>query len=715
MFNIDLPDIEKTLVDLALGLLRAPNQYAELVRSESTDNRGEIAANSVRVTQHYVAGLLAYGFDVDSTELQHTKQWFTCEFPNELRYRIDSVEMTRLEALLLLDASVEDIAPRLEQLTQQRLVGATDHFLIDPTRHGGEFDTLWTLKVMLLAEQRGLLNGLMTFDEMKILAGRPVSDAIRSKDMALALRLRYELNGQLDEDGWQSLERLIYIAEQTGGVWGVLAQDFLWIVEAMRNKNLTASDDIVYRQVLREMVLSTCYVIENLAPLVTLSSDLAGPLQRAMELWWGVFHGEDAAEKLQALFSTPYDYLTVLARTLVAVRACLKEPLIQWDANRTYNLLAKHNVEQTIPPQQNIKQALRKWFGVALVGEPERLRLGMSGTDIVRVKPRLYNPMLEDEGVEIMGARTLVIKSGPLDEINQERANYGKLSENVRDCFALVPEPIHIDDQGQAILILQDLHSYQSLEESLPGVQANRDDINRELGPFLLKMHTSQKHPSPLTPEGLLWELYLLPIQTHIQQIFAYIMDAALLGQRKLDESQTSKHKLLDLIGELILYQFLLEDFPIALMHGDLHSRNIMLYKFKDQRSSVQKLDFKLIDLEKLRVDGDVAFDAGELLADLNLLARRKKHPSIMELSAIIYDTYMTFAREKNDTTFSIRLELAQARALLRVAKGRTKAGRLALEENRRSHARKIIDEILEYVGMAILHLQHVLSALQKL
>ncbi|MBN2470088.1 MAG: hypothetical protein JXN59_05115, partial [Anaerolineae bacterium] len=117
-----LPDLEQTVGDLVLDLLRAPRRYPEMVRSASVNPQGDIAPDAVRMTQHYVAGLLAYGFDVSNEELQDTTLWFATDFPREHRQRVDSVEMTRLEALLLLDAPEDYILPRLEQLVRQRTV-----------------------------------------------------------------------------------------------------------------------------------------------------------------------------------------------------------------------------------------------------------------------------------------------------------------------------------------------------------------------------------------------------------------------------------------------------------------------------------------------------------------------------------------------------------------------------------------------------------------
>src|SRR5215813_12929290 len=100
MTRYELPDLEQTLGDLVLDLLRARAEFPELILSDPQDARGEISANAVRVTQHYTVALLAYGFTPNQQELIEAGEWFATPFPSDNHRRIDPVEMNRLEALL---------------------------------------------------------------------------------------------------------------------------------------------------------------------------------------------------------------------------------------------------------------------------------------------------------------------------------------------------------------------------------------------------------------------------------------------------------------------------------------------------------------------------------------------------------------------------------------------------------------------------------------
>jgi hypothetical protein len=234
-------------------------------------------------------------------------------------------------------------------------------------------------------------------------------------------------------------------------------------------------------------------------------------------------------------------------------------------------------------------------------------------------------------------------------------------------------------------------------------------------------MHRGDARPPRSATWGLLWQLYLLPMQEHVERIFNYIRDNSLLDKKnKQPQANAIQRSLLDLIGNLVRYQQKLEEFPIAYAHGDLHTRNIMVRQLKRRRDDEfreqdHELDFKLIDLEKVRRDGDAALDAGELLVDLEIMLNSLRGSSdkrpIQALIDSLNANYNEFAQERRDPNFNTRVQLARARAIIRVAKGRTKAGENALRESRRGQAISIAHEILRYAEQAVIYLESVLEA----
>ncbi len=721
MTHYQLPDLEQTLGDLVLDLLRARSEFPELILSDPQDARGEISANAVRVTQHYTVALLAYGFTPDQQELREAATWFATPFPSENHRRIDPVEMNRLEALLSLQPENEYVLPRLEQLALQRT--ADEYF--DIQAGGPAFDTLWAVKVMAQAFDVGVLNGIMTEAELRNWAGRMVQVNQRDKDLALALRLRYELKGKLTQSQQKKhLEKLISIADQSGGVWG-LSQDMKAIGEAMRRQQLMPEQIADHREIFREMILSTCYVIENLLPLSDVYPELEPVARHAMELWWGVFCGENAVGTLRALFPNGYDYLLIVCRTLVSVRAYMGTPLIQWVAVHLHRRLASQQPRRVEPPDnESIRQALKNWIHVDLDKAPEALRLGMSDSNVVRIRPYITNPMQpEDDSfrLNIPNADSLVVKYGPADEINLERDNYSRLPIGIRDCFVNIPQPSYIDEnRRRAFVIMADLHRYRTLSEALQKVPQIHEAIVNELGPFLLRMHQGEGKQRRYVQEGLLLQLYLLPMQQHVRRIFSYMLENKLLeSEGKPKFANELQHSLLDKIATLVRRQLELEEFPIACMHGDLHSRNIMIRRLKQREHPDRdtEIDFKLIDLEKFRRNGDAALDAGELLVDLELLraarnAMTERDP-VVALMKSLETIYTRFAEEREDKTFPVRMELGQARALIRIAKGRTKQGEVALKESRRGPAIRVAFDVLDDAEQAFHHLEKVAVALK--
>ncbi len=723
MTPFELPDLEQTVGDLVLDLLRARAEYPELVLSPPQDARGEVSANAVRVTQHYTSALTAYGFSLEQQELREAADWFASPFPSDLHKRIDPVEMNRLEALLSLRPASPFVLPRLEQLIRQRT--ADNYF--DLQAGGPAFDTLWTIKVLAQAKAAGVLNGLMEEDNLRDWATHMVEVNQRDKDLALALRLRYELKSKLlPSQQKKYVEKLVTIAEQSGGFWG-LPQDMRSMGENMRRGQLTPEQIGDHREIFREMIISTCYVIENMMLLAQSYPTLETVLRRAIELWWGIFCGPNAVAILRGLFPNPYDYLLIVCRTLVSVRAYVDQPLIHWGAGYIHRKLAWQQTRPVEPPDtESIRQALKNWIRIDLDKAPEPLRLGMSESNVVRIYPYITNPMQpEDDSfrLNIPNADSLIVKYGPVEEIDLERENYAVLPTSIRDCFVNIPQPSYVDDQRRrAFVIMADLHRYRTLSDALAKVPQIHDAIAQELGGFLLRMHQGEGRGRRSASEGLLWQLYLMPMQQHIRRIFQYALDNRLLdNDANQKQAQTLQRELLDRIGSLVRFQLELENFPIACMHGDLHSRNIMVRRLKARRDTAAaaegEIDFKLIDLEKFRRSGDAALDAGELLVDLEIIrASRNADPArdpVLNLMRAVEVAYGEFAHDREDSTFHLRLWLGQARSLIRIGKGRTKQGELSLKESRKGPAIRTAFDALDDAERALHYLDQVVHALK--
>ncbi|MBZ0289993.1 MAG: aminoglycoside phosphotransferase family protein, partial [Anaerolineae bacterium] len=335
----------------------------------------------------------------------------------------------------------------------------------------------------------------------------------------------------------------------------------------------------------------------------------------------------------------------------------------------------------------------------------------------VRVQPRIWNPLYDGEAdPENLMRHTLVIKYGPTEDIHLERQNYENLPSATRDFFVRIPEASYTDpDSGLAFVIMQDLRDYKTLYEMHESVSQQVSQVADQLGNFLERMHeggSSQVRPAP---RSLIRDIYLSRMLDHIDRIFDFLWEYHFYELHTA--AKDIQYELFSRLGQLITYQRELESFPAAYMHGDLHMRNIMITGL--ERSNTHRhtgLVFKLIDLEYLRRDGDAAFDAGELLIDIELNLREEfKHQQSQELLRLrdtLDHTYREFARRRGDDLFGVRTELAKARALLRIAKGKTKRGGKYADNGQHSQAERIASEIINHAKDALQYLQAVNSAI---
>jgi hypothetical protein len=217
-------------------------------------------------------------------------------------------------------------------------------------------------------------------------------------------------------------------------------------------------------------------------------------------------------------------------------------------------------------------------------------------------------------------------------------------------------------------------------------------------------------------------ELYIVPMLRHVEVITATLLRARGILDGRLERYVELEAMIDDALGTVIRFQRKFDRFPLALMHGDLHSRNIMIRVAKQEGVARRDADltFKLIDFESVSQSGDAAHDAGQLLVDLNLLqisTRRSLNRQVVQKLEImqhqIEDAYLDFATTRGDTTFPLRLELARARALIRIAKGQTKRSE-AFQKDR--EFQRVLDELVEVIHLveaATVHLKRVAAALE--
>ena len=715
--QMELPELEKTLVALAVELLRTPQEFSDYVLAPPEGQSDASRKASMRMTLHYLTSLLSYGFPVGYQAVRQVVEWFVAPFPTEQSERMEMMEMSRLEALLSLRPVHESVTPRLQQLMRQ----CNDDGLFDlGSEETISFDTLWSLKVLNMARRANLLETIIPVERLREMVDDNLQTKLSDKDLALALNLRYDLHGSLTTQQQEVyLQKLIDNWHRNNGLWGV-PSDMGWIPDNLRKQQLSIGELRTHRDPFRKMILNTCYVVENLAPLIDLYPQIAPMLRSSVELWWGVFY-QNPTYIMRELFlipKKPYDYVIVLARTLIMLRSLFNEPLIEWGATQTYDdLINKYDKAAQSDMRDDLSHVLKQLIDIDFDHEPEELRHGLSGANVVRVQPYIKN---WDDESKLKLADSLIIKYGAKDDIDAERANYKELPDSIQSSYVRIPRDTYADaETGISYVVMRDLHDYKTLFEtvrtSTPG--QIQKSLMRELPRFLLFTHHGGEREAVLAPPGIIQDLYLLPMQVGISTIFKCLRDPTVV----IDDSDRAAAndlylRLNDLCAGLLRYQAQLEKFPKAYMHGDLHSRNIMMRQNTRRNNANQELDFKLIDLEKFSANGDAAMDLGELLVDLDLLlidirnrSDRQQHPLAI-LARTLREDYLAFAQQRQDDLFEVRIPLAQARFSIRIAKGKTRLIDPTETKNKSSTTQETVREILHHCKVAADYLDEVLT-----
>lgn len=704
-----LDNLYPTMTDLAAYLMLAHERHARYILSPP-DNSHQPATieDRVRLTYEYVQALLACGIPPESERMQAAAAWFNTRFGGAL----DRAELLRLEALLHVAPGSAGVRPRLERLLEYRL---PLNGLFEIERNSMLSDTLAALRVLLLARDHRLLDGRISDAEIEQMIDKIRDMLSDDSDLALLLRLKHWLTGKLDSE---LLKYLLAQAREHNDVWGMgrkyVSPRMKSIIQAAHKQRLSSAELGDQAAAFSEIVLNTCAVIEHLMGVAGDHKPAREALETSMALWWNQLQGDQAPVRLRALVPDEAAYLRLLCRTVVAVRAYAGEPLDKHMLAHALAAAADRFKEIEWAEKTDIEAALRQWIGVDLPENTVKLKLGLSDSNVVRIAPRLYHPL---SGREMNASgETLIVKYGPIDEVDRERANYHALPAALQRFFVKIPDKTYTNER-QAFVIMEDLAGYFTLYEICKDLLVQDNDyLSRQLSDFLIEMHSSAGSAG-IASSVHFHELYIRPMLEQVDFVFARVQDLARSGllpqNTTFDGHEIMYEHVSDLLGTILRHQRAVERFPTAFMHGDLHSRNIMISWDRSVRRSADRFDFKLIDLSNLRRDGDIAHDAGQILVDLETLPLRddftdqKVLERLDDLLHRLESHYIHYAFDRaGDDTFSMRLNLGRARARIRIAKSRAKQGGKHLNMQAHSEAVDYISESLQFVEWAAYDLE---------
>jgi hypothetical protein len=304
---------------------------------------------------------------------------------------------------------------------------------------------------------------------------------------------------------------------------------------------------------------------------------------------------------------------------------------------------------------------------------------------------------------------SVVIKRSTEDAFTQAVVNYARLTDTARPLFARHSPTPHVIKDGQALsyfLVLEDLANHVTLSDLF----RNRID-QAELGSKarILLDHSveniSRAHfqlfesamlPSDSFPGVQLSRLYFSRIEERLTQAYMPALEVDLVPWNSKTGIDTQGYDpgfvgLKYCLATLQSAGDKLQPAMLGLIHGDLHSRNVML----DKEARV----VRFIDMDKLRWSGDYAADLGLLLMDISMYRRimererdysvsgrnirddiglkiadgisipQLRYPSISRATKLFQERLIEqmsyWAYLHNDATWQERLWLAVATALL--------------------------------------------------
>ena len=383
----------------------------------------------------------------------------------------------------------------VDQVFKQRI--STAHYQIESVTDW--FANIWVLKLLVIAQQAGLLKRRTTFRNMMKEDIRAILNeqgaAIRRYHAVLGLALSqyYQLYGKLEANHIHLLNELLSANEKRHGFWNIRAEA-LDQIQDLKRYGFSVNIDKNARQSWREALVGTCHVIETLAPLQKAYPQVTPSLERAMAALFDIFSGDP--HRILQSFQKDYDWTLIMCRMLVAGEAYGGQAFRQ---QMLSTLVDGMPVEKNGWDREEVTKALLNSFEVSYGSEPNRLTLGLSGAQVLRLEPsfQIRSPrrFKESDVINLPGFESVIVKYGPHEEIEAEYDNYkNHLDDQLQGLFA--PVQLTYRNSRHSFLIIQNLHDFVSLEEFL------HDCRTREIDDMLIRTMIERIEQIHRLPDG---------------------------------------------------------------------------------------------------------------------------------------------------------------------------------------------------------------------
>ncbi|MBI3243690.1 MAG: aminoglycoside phosphotransferase family protein [Chloroflexi bacterium] len=349
------------------------------------------------------------------------------------------------------------------------------------------------------------------------------------------------------------------------------------------------------------------------------------------------------------------------------------------------------------PSQQAALTQLVQGHVKVKLGRVDRISGTRARATVYRVHFGLHSDATDGAGQSLTAlpdSLRLVIKQGSIESLARTIKRYGELPDELLPYFAKhADQPESTGGSPEWYLVMEDLAGMSPLGgilDQLDDHAAHEEPIARlavAVGGALSALHRHRRR-APLASNELGW-LYLTPITEALNKIceasaFPELKDYVEIG---FESNGWRYHNLNTYLSRLQWHAVMLNPPTIGTVHGDCHSRNLMI------DSALSRVKF--VDLETLSYIDDYLTDWGLLLEDValyrylprgqrpNCLTRDeivtgpglinypylpRQADSVLHFQKRLIEQVEAFAGSLNDARFKPRLWLAIARNLILLA-----------------------------------------------
>jgi hypothetical protein len=298
--------------------------------------------------------------------------------------------------------------------------------------------------------------------------------------------------------------------------------------------------------------------------------------------------------------------------------------------------------------QMFFKELVGRWIIPTMNVEPDNLESGFSGSLVYRLRPNIKIPGTSQR----YDFPSLIVKLSNRESFEREINNYKMIPDALKSFFVKITEP-RVDIEDYEGVIMEDLTNYNTLLEILKS--SWHDDRKKKILESLyrfLKLIYSESKKIDDKQSYIIQQIYKGEILKSLSAIILALKDIKDIKNFEVHITPVV-NSLMKLVSQ---DQFINSNF-LTLMHGDLNLRNIMIGLEEDD-----SVNLKLIDIDKLTLDGDYAYDVGELIVDLDIQVGKV-------YSRYVEQKFEDFAKEESDESFTSRLTIGKINSLLKLAK----------------------------------------------